>query len=72
MHSTAVSIHDTSAPAYLDAIEAQAVLTDADRAVWQSLRSGEAQFTGPGQQYEGDITTADQDLQQIAALEALW
>jgi len=69
MHSNAVSVRSTAAPAYLDAIEAQAVLTDADRAVWQSLRSREAQFSGPGQVYEGDITTADQDLQQLAALE---
>ena len=50
-------------------LEAQAALSDADRAVWQSLRSGEAQFTGPGQQYEDDITIAEQDFQQVAALE---
>jgi hypothetical protein len=66
MHSNAESVRSTAAPAYLDTVEAQAVLTDADRAVWQSLRSGEAQFSGPGQVYEGDITTADQDLQQVA------
>jgi hypothetical protein len=70
MHSNAVSVRQTAAPAYLDVIEAKAVLTDADRAVWQSVRSGEAQFSGPGQIYEGDITTADQELQQLAALEA--
>jgi hypothetical protein len=70
MHSNAVSVRQTAAPAYLDVIEAKAVLTDADRAVWQSLRSGEAQFSGPGQVYQGDITTADQELQQLAALEA--
>jgi hypothetical protein len=69
MHSNAVSVRDTSAPAYLDGVETQAVLTDADRAVWQSLRSGEAQLSGLGPQYEGDITIADQDLQQVAALE---
>ena len=50
-------------------MEAEAVLSDADRAVWQSLRTGEAQFTGPGQQYEDDITIAEQDFQQVAALE---
>jgi hypothetical protein len=70
MHSTAVSVRDTAAPAYLDTVEVQAVLSDAHRAVWQSLRSGEAQFNGPGPGYEDDITTANQDLQQIAALEA--
>lgn len=68
-HSTAGSVRDSAAPAYLDVIEAQAVLSDADRAVWQSLRSGEAQFTGPGQQYESDITTAEQDLQQLAGID---
>jgi hypothetical protein len=68
VHSTAVSVRDTAAPAYLDVLEARAVLSDADRAVWQSLRSGEAQFLGPGQHYEDDITLADQDLQRVAAL----
>jgi hypothetical protein len=70
MHSNALSVRQTAAPAYLDVIEAKAVLIDADRAVWQSVRSGEAQFSGPGQVYEGDITLADQELQQVAALEA--
>jgi hypothetical protein len=69
VHSNAVSIRGGAAPAYVDVIQATAVLSDADRAVWQSLRSGEAQFTGPGQQYQGDVTTAEQDLQQVAALE---
>ncbi len=69
IRGTASSVRDTSAPAYLDVIEAEAVLSDADRAVWQSLGTGEAQFTGPGQQYEDDITIAEQDLQQVAALE---
>jgi hypothetical protein len=67
---TAGSARDNAAPAYLDVIKARAVLSDADRAVWQSLQSGESQFNGPGQQYENDITVADQDLQQVAALEA--
>jgi hypothetical protein len=70
MHGNAASVRSTAAPAYLDTVEAQAVLTDADRAVWQSLRSGEGQFNGPGEVYEGDITTADRDLQQVAALES--
>jgi hypothetical protein len=70
MHSNAVSARQTAAPAYLDVIEAKAVLTDADRAVWQSLRSGEAQFNGQSQTYEGDINLADREFQQLAALEA--
>jgi hypothetical protein len=69
IHSTAQTVRHTAAPAYLQLVEARAVLFDADRAVWQSLRSGETQFTGPGQNYEADITLADQDLQQVAALQ---
>ena len=69
LHGTAASVRDTELPAFLKVIEAHAALSDADRAAWQSFRSGEAQFTGAGQQYQNDITTAGQDLQRLAALE---
>lgn len=69
LHGTAASARDRSAPAFLDAIAARAALSDADRAAWQSFRSGEAQLTGPGQQYQDDITAAGQDLEGLAALE---
>lgn len=68
LHGTVATVRDQNAPAFTDATEARAVLSDADRAAWQSFRSGEAQLTGPGQQYENDITTAGQDLEQLAAL----
>ena len=68
LHGTAATVRDQDAPAFTDATEAHAVLSDADRAAWQSFRSGEAQLTGPGQQYQNDITTAGQDLEQLAAL----
>lgn len=68
LHGTAAAVRDQDAPAFTDATEAQAVLSDADRAAWQSFRSGEAQLTGPGQQYQNDITTAGQDLERLAAL----
>lgn len=68
LHGTAATVRDQDAPAFTDATEARAVLSDADRAAWQSFRSGEAQLTGPGQQYQNDITTAGQDLEQLAAL----
>lgn len=68
LHSTAAAVRDQDAPAFTDATEAHAVLSDADRAAWQSFRSGEAQLTGPGQQYQNDITTAGQDLERLAAL----
>lgn len=57
-----------STSAYLDVIKAHAALSDADRAAWQSFRAGEAQFTGPGLQFQDDITNASQDLQRLAAL----
>jgi hypothetical protein len=63
------SVRTQTAPALLDALEAHAVMSDADRAVWASFRSGEAQLIGPGQGYQSDITTAGQSLEQIAALE---
>jgi hypothetical protein len=70
LRSTSDSVSGTASPAYLDAIQARAALSDADRAAWQSFRSGEAQFIGPGQQYQNDITTAGQALERLAALQA--
>jgi hypothetical protein len=68
LDSTVASVRGTAAPAFVDAIAARAALSDADRAAWQSFRSGEAQLTGPGQVYQNDITTAGQDLEQLASL----
>ena len=70
LQSTAESVRDSASPAYLDAAQARAALSDADRAAWQSFRSGAAQLTGPGQQYQNDITSASQALQRLAALES--
>ena len=64
------STRDTASPAYLDAVQARAELSDADRAAWQSFRSGAAQLTGPGQQYQNDITTAGEALERLAALQS--
>lgn len=68
LHGTVQSVRVTTSPAYLDVIKAHAALSDADRAAWQSFRAGEAQFTGPGLQFQDDITNASQDLQQLAGL----
>lgn len=68
LHGTVQSVRGSTSPAYLDVIKAHAALSDADRAAWQSFRSGQAQFTGPGLQFQDDITNASQDLQQLAAL----
>ena len=69
LQSTAESVRGSASPAYLDAVQARAALSDADRAAWQSFRSGAAQLTGPGQQYQTDLTNASQALQRLAALE---
>jgi hypothetical protein len=68
-HGNVQSVRDTASPAYFDAVQARAALSDADRAAWQSFRSGEAQLTGPGQQYQNDITTAGEDLERLATVE---
>jgi hypothetical protein len=70
LQSVTQSAIGTAFPAYLDAVQARASLSDADRAAWQSFGSGEAQFIGPGQQYQDDITTAGQALQRLGAFEA--
>jgi hypothetical protein len=64
------SVLGTASPAYLDAVQARAALSDADRAAWQSFRSGAAQLIGPGEQYQNDITNAGQALERLGAFEA--
>lgn len=68
LHGTVASLREDAAPAYLDVIKAHAALSDADRAAWQSFRSGEAAFTGPGVAFQDDITNASQEFQRLAAL----
>lgn len=68
--TTTAEVRDTASPAYLNAVQASAVLSDADRAAWQSFRSGGARDSGPGQQYQNDITRAGQALERLAAADA--
>jgi hypothetical protein len=68
LHGTVQSVRGGTAPAYLDVIKAHAALSDADRAAWQSFRSGEAEFTGPGVPFQDDITNTSQEFQRLAAL----
>lgn len=70
-HSTALSVRDRTAPAYLGALTAHAALSDADRSAWRSFRSGEAQLIGPGQRYRDDITTAGENLEHLAQLNTI-
>jgi len=68
LHGTIGSVRGSASPAYLNVLQAHGALSDADRAAWQSFRAGEARFTGPGLQFQDDITNASQDLQRLAAL----
>jgi hypothetical protein len=66
---TVQSVGSRTQPALLAALQAHAVMSDANRAVWASFLYGEAPLIGPGEVYQHDITTAGQSLEQIAALE---
>lgn len=70
LQAAAHSARDTLSPAYQDAAQAEASLSDADLAAWQAFRSGAAQLTGPGPQYQNDITNAEEALERLAALHA--
>ncbi len=70
LRATTQTVRDSASPAYVDAEQARAALSDADRAAWQSFQSGVAQLIGPGQQYQNDITIAGLALERLAALDA--
>jgi hypothetical protein len=70
VQAAAHSAGDALSPAYQDAAQARASLSDADLAAWQAFGSGTAQLTGPGLQYQNDITNAEEALQRFAALQA--
>ncbi|MGD0609112.1 MAG: hypothetical protein ABSA53_36730 [Streptosporangiaceae bacterium] len=50
LQAVARSAHTALSPAYQDAVQARAALSDADLAAWQAFRSGASQLTGPGLQ----------------------
>lgn len=67
---TAVSsVRDRGVPAYVSARTAHAALSDADRAAWESFRSGAAELIGPGQRFRDNLTTAADSLAHIAELD---
>lgn len=67
---TAVSsVRDRGVPAYASARTAHAALSDADRAAWESFRSGAAELIGPGQRFRDNLTTAADNLAHIAELD---
>ncbi|HEY8481269.1 MAG TPA: hypothetical protein VIL71_15710 [Spirillospora sp.] len=63
------SVRDRGVPAYVSAQIAHAALADADRAAWQSFRSGAAELIGPGQRFRDNLTTAGDNLAHIAELD---
>jgi hypothetical protein len=67
--SAVSSVKDGGAPAYVSARTAHAALSDADRAAWQSFRSGAAELIGPGQQFRDDLTTASDTHPRLAELD---
>ena len=70
LQAAARSARGDLSSAYQDAAQARASLSDADLAAWQAFRSGTAQLTGPGLQYQNDITNAEEALQHLATLKA--
>ncbi|TDC69242.1 hypothetical protein E1200_09115 [Actinomadura sp. GC306] len=64
--SAVSSVRDRGVPAYVSARTAHAALSDADRAAWQSFRSGAAELIGPGQRFRDNLTTAGDSLAHIA------
>lgn len=67
--SAVESAREKGVPAYVGARTARAALADADRAAWQSFRSGAAQLIGPGQRFRDDITTAGDSLSRVAEVD---
>lgn len=66
VHSTVETVHNTTAPAILDVLAARDALVKADSAAVDSFRSDEVKLTGPGLQYQTQLTGASQHLVQVA------
>lgn len=66
VHSTVETVRNTTAPAIRDVLAAREAMVEADSAAVNSFRSDEVKLTGPGQQYQNQLTTASQRLVQVA------
>lgn len=66
VHDTVETVRNSTAPAIIEVLAAQAALVEADTAAIDSFRNGEAQLTGPGQQYQNQLAFASQSLAQVA------
>jgi hypothetical protein len=66
VHSTVETVRNTTAPAIRDVLAAREAIVEADSAAVDSFRSDEVKLTGPGQQYQNQLTAASQRLVQVA------
>lgn len=67
VYGTVETVRDTTAPAILDVLAARDGLTKADSAAIDSFSSGKVKLSGPGLQYQSQLTFASQRLVQVAA-----
>lgn len=70
VRSTVDTVRDITAPAIRDVLAARDALVEADGAAVDSFQSGEVKLTGPGLQYQNQLTSASQHLVQVAQLNA--
>jgi hypothetical protein len=70
VYGTVETVHNTTAPAVLEVVAAQRALMQADSAAVESFRSGEVKLSGPGLDYQNQLTLASQSLVRVAASNA--
>jgi hypothetical protein len=66
LHGTATDFHARSAPSIVDVLAARGALVEADAAAACSFATGGAKVAGPGEQYQNQISVANQSLAQVA------
>ncbi|MGH3852947.1 MAG: hypothetical protein ACRDR6_05500 [Pseudonocardiaceae bacterium] len=66
VYDTVETVRDTTAPAIHDVFAARDALSKADSAAIDSFRSDEVSLSGPGLEYQNQLTSANQHLVQVA------
>lgn len=66
LHSTASDFHAHSAPSIVAVLAARAALVEADAEAACSFATGGVRVAGPGEQYQNQISVANQSLAQVA------
>ncbi|GAA1250899.1 hypothetical protein GCM10009665_46970 [Kitasatospora nipponensis] len=69
-HGAVSAAQDHAAPAVVDAAQVGAYLADADRVATAGFVAGTVQLSGPGQQYQDDLKSAEQALERAAGHDA--